>query len=214
MKLPIGKIICNDCRKVLEKIPPVDLILTDPPYGIDYTKLQGTRRKEKKRRAMIGDETPMDFQFLFNRPELKIIFGAENFWNQIPNHGRWLCWDKRVNPIADACVGGAFELAWISKESGYYRIYRVMHGGAINDDNPNKPRYHPTQKPIRLMAAIIRDFSKPGDTILDPFVGSGTTCIAAEREGRKWIGIEIDKEYCELSRKRIEMEKRRPKSLL
>ena len=216
MKLPIGKIIHGDCREVLKRIPPVNLILTDPPYGINYAELQGTRPKEKKRRAIIGDKIQMDLQFLFDRPELKIIFGAENFWNQIPNHGRWLCWDKRVNPIADKAIGSAFELAWISKDSGYYKIYRVMHGGVINDDsyNRHKLKYHPVQKPIRLLAGIIRDFTKPGDVILDPFVGSGTTCIAAEREDRRWIGIEIDKEYHKIAKMRIEVEKRRPKSLV
>jgi len=214
MSIPIGKIIWGDCRKVLKKIPPVDLILTDPPYGINYAKIQGTRQGEKKQKIFEGDEKQMDFQFLFDRPETKIIFGAENFWLQIPNKGRWLCWDKRVNPNADKAIGSDFEIAWVSKESGYYKIYRVMHAGAVNNDNPCKPRYHPTQKPIRLMAAIIRDFTKPGDIILDPFVGSGTTCIAAEREGRRWIGIEIDKNYCELARKRIEIERVEPKPLI
>jgi len=214
-----NQIIHGDCRRILKKISPVALILTDPPYGIDYTKTQGTRQKEKKRREMKGDKKIMDFTFLFNRPELKIIFGAQNFWLQIPTRGRWLCWDKRVRPIADAAIGSAFELAWISKKSGYYKIYRIMHGGYVNADtdyrNPGKfRRYHPTQKPIKLMAAIIRDFSKPGDTILDPFCGSGSTLIAAEREGRKWIGIEINEEYCKITRKRIEIERRKPKPLI
>jgi len=210
----LGRIICGDCRKILKRIPPVDLILTDPPYGINYAKIQGTRQNEKRRKEIVGDRKVINFSFLFDRPELKIIFGAENSWNQIPNHGRWLCWDKRVNPLADKVIGGDFEIAWISKESGYYKMYRVMHGGVINNDAPNKPRYHPTQKPIRLMAAIIRDFTKPGDIILDPFVGSGTTCIAAEREGRRWIGIEIDKNYCDVARKRIETERNKPKPFI
>ena len=216
MKLPTGKIIHGDCRKILKRIPPgsVDLILTDPPYGIDYTKIQGTRQGEKRKREMKGDKKAMNFIFLFNRPELKIIFGAENFHNQIPFQGRWLCWDKRVNPLADRAIGSDFELAWISKKTGYYKKYRIMHGGIINDDNPCKPRYHPTQKPIRLMAAIIRNFSKPRDIILDPFVGSGTVCIAAEREGRRWIGIELEEKYCKIARKRIETEKRKPKPLI
>lgn len=216
MKLPIGKIIHGDCRKILPKISPIDLILTDPPFGIDYTKIQGTRQKEKKRKVIVGDKKAMNFSFLFNRPELKIIFGAENFWNQIPNKGRWLCWDKRVT-VGPEMIGSAFELAWISKKMGYYKMYKIQHGGVVNADSirgNNQPRYHPTQKPIKLMAAIIRDFSKPGDIILDPFVGSGTTCIAAEREGRRWIGIEIDEEYCKIARRRIEIERRKARPLV
>ena len=216
MNLPIGEIIQGDCRKVLKKIPLINrvLIITDPPYGINYNKIQGTRQNEKKRKEMKGDKKVMNFAFLFDRPELKIIFGAENFWNQIPFKGRWLCWDKRTKLEADKMLGGSFELAWISKDSGYYKIYRVMHGGCINADGFGKKRVHPTQKPIKLMAAIIRDFSKPNDIILDPFCGSGSTCIAAEREGRRWIGIELDNEYCEISRKRISVERRKRRLLL
>ena len=218
MELPLGNIIHGDCREVLKKIPlgSIDLILTDPPYGIDYTKIQGTRLKEKKKKEMKGDKKIMNFTFLFNRPELKIIFGAENFYEQIPFHGRWLCWDKRVT-AGPKMLGSAFELAWISKDSGYYKMYKIQHGGCVNADSirgNTQLRFHPTQKPINLMAAIIRDFSKPGDIILDPFVGSGTVCIAAEREGRRWIGIELEEEYCKIARERIRIEKLKPKPLI
>ena len=206
MKLPIGKIIHGDCRKIIPKFPTgqIKLILTDPPYGIDYSKIQGTRPHEEKRKEMKGDKIQMNLGFLFERPELKIIFGAQHFMKQIPFLGRWLCWIKQPSEKS------SFELAWIGINSGYYKLYQVTHHGAVNADNPNRPRYHPTQKPIKLMAAIIRDFSKPDDIILDPFVGSGSTCIAAEQTGRRWIGIEIDKEYCEITRKRIAYVKRNP----
>ncbi len=212
MKLPIGKIICGDCEPIIKDWQDNRLlILTDPPYGINYFKIQGTRPKEKKRKKFVGDKkNELDLTFLFNRPELRIIFGAENYWRLIPSHGKWLCWDKRVKPIADNVLGSPIELAWISRESGYYKQYRVMHGGVINDDDPCKPRFHPTQKPINLMKSILKDFAKKDSIILDPFVGSGTTCIAAERLGLKWIGIDIDEEYCKIARKRIVREKRNP----
>jgi len=206
-KLPINQIICGDCREIIKDWPDgcIDLILTDPPYGIDYAKIQGTRPNEKKRKVFEGDKIPIDMTFLFNRPEPKIIFGANNFWKQIPTRGRWLCWDKRTKISADKTLGSPFELAWINREHGYNRIYRVMHGGVINNDQyyGERKRWHPTQKPINLMRLILEDFSKPNDIILDPFCGSGTTCIAAALIGRRYIGIDIDEQYCEISRKRI-----------
>jgi len=210
--LPINQIICGDCRDIMKNIPDgsVDLILTDPPYGIDYDKVQGSRPREKKRRAIIGDKKEMNLGFLLERPELKIVFGAQNFWRQIPTIGRWLCWDKRVLK-ANQALGSQFELAWISKEMGYYKIYRVLHSGYINNDlyYGESKRWHPTQKPINLMRLIIEDYSKPGDVILDPFCGAGGTCIAAAITGRKYIGIDIDKAYCRIVRERIERIKRR-----
>jgi len=206
-KLPINQIVCGDCREIIKDWPDgcIDLILTDPPYGIDYDKVQGTRPKEKKRKVMADDEKTMTLSFLFRRPESKIIFGAHNFWQQIPTRGRWLCWDKR-NKQSDNVLGGAFELAWLNREHGYFKIYRVLHGGWMNNDQyyGERKRWHPTQKPINLMRLILEDFSKPNDIIFDPFCGSGTTCIAAALIGRRYIGIDIDEGYCKISRERIQ----------
>jgi len=210
--LPTGKIIHGDCREIMKNWRDNRLlILTDPPYQINYENIQGTRRNERKRERIIGDKKgELDLTFLFKRPELRIIFGAENNWRLIPCEGRWICWDKRSLKTGERMLGSGFELAWVSKDSGYYKLYRVMHVGFFNNDNPGRPRFHPTQKPVNLMKAILKDFAKKDSIILDPFVGSGTTCIAAERLGLKWIGIEIDKEYCKIARERIIIEKRNP----
>jgi len=215
MNLPIGKIICGDCRKIMKDwILKNVVLITDPPYGIGYDK-KPLRPGEKEKKMWEDDDNQYLKFSLALDCSVKVIFGIQNHPNLLPSkEGKWICWDKS-RAGGRGYLGSDFELAWSNKR-GYYRTYRVMHGGYINDDSYNlhKPRYHPTQKPIRLMAAIIRDFSKPGDIILDPFVGSGSTCIAAEREGRRWIGIEIDKKYCKIARKRVEIEKRRTKSLI
>ncbi len=100
-------------------------------------------------------------------------------------------------------LGSPFELAWINMDRGYYRIYRIQHGGVINADGPNIKRVHPTQKPVALMRRIINDYTEPGDLILDPFCGSGTTGVACVQTGRRFIGIEIDEGYADIARARI-----------
>lgn len=210
MKLPVNKIICGNCRDIMKgwKLPKDTVIITDPPYGIDYKKIQGSRPNEAEYEAIQGDETEMDLSFLLDKNELKIIFGLQNSWRQIPSKGTWLCWDKRYNPKHDKfdkLLGSAFELIWSSSDSGYYRIYRVAHGGWFNADSINYrgKRFHPTQKPVKLLLAIINDFTKQNSLILDPFCGSGTTCIAAKMLGRDYIGIDISEKYCEITRERL-----------
>jgi len=204
--MKLNTIIQGDCIEVMKDIPDnsVDLILTDPPYGIDY---KGENRpNESKYKNIENDEKEFDLSFLFKRPELKIIFGANNFYKQLPHKGIWICWDKRLTKEADKMLGSAFELAWCSKETGYYKMYRILHGGVVNSDNwlkQGNKRFHPTQKPVRLFEAIIKDFSKEGDTILDPFMGSGTTALACQNLKRNFIGIEISKEYCDIANKRL-----------
>lgn len=85
-------------------------------------------------------------------------------------------------------------------------MYRVTHGGAVNADQPNTPRGHPTQKPALLFRKVIADFSSPGDTIFDLFMGSGTTLRAAKDLRRKAIGIEIEEKYCEYAVKMLSQE--------
>ncbi len=194
----------GDCREILPTLDPVDLVLTDPPYGINYmtTHLPG----QKEFALIVGDQSEMDFSFLFSYPTVeKVIFGCNNFPNQLPHRGRWICWDKRVNPKADAMLGSPFELAWTSKKSGYDKMIRLMHGGVVNQDYKETDRVHPTQKPTGLMR-IIMGFYPLAETILDPFMGSGTTLRAAKDLGRKAIGIEIEEKYCEIAVKRLAQE--------
>jgi len=205
MTLPINQIICGDCLEVMKDWPDncVDLVLTDPPYGINYNNNRLNRYSNASYSDIVGDNETMDFGFLFARPELKIIFGALNFLEQLPYKGRWICWDKRTTILADGVFGSPFEMAWLSKRTGYDKIYRVMHGGVINADGPNKARFHPTQKPVLLFRKIIEDFSNPSEIILDPFCGSGTTCVAAKMLGRRYIGIDISEEYCKIAEERL-----------
>lgn len=156
---------------------------------------------------MIGNDSVQDFRWLFRMPGTVVVFGGQCFYDQLPHQGRWVCWDKRTTEAADRMLGSPFELAWVNRTSGLYKMYRIMHGGVINADSKvgvRDKRFHPTQKPVALMRRVIEDFTKPGDLVLDPFCGSGSTGVACIETGRRFVGIEIDAEYAAIARRRIE----------
>jgi site-specific DNA-methyltransferase (adenine-specific)/modification methylase len=103
-------------------------------------------------------------------------------------------------------LGSPFELAWANKTSGYDKIVRVLHGGVVNADGG--ARLHPTQKPVSVMRQAIQWAANDAATILDPFMGSGTTGVAAVQMGRKFIGIERDEGYFDIACRRIEQAQR------
>ena len=199
----------GDCIDIIPTLEKVDAIITDPPYGINYDpsihkKYDGQENNMKK---IIGDEKEMDFSFLFLMQCKKIIWGAENFYNQLPHRGRWYCWHKRSPAMKpNSMRGGDFELAWSNEKSGFYKFFNLIHGGVINNDSitgNNSERYHPTQKPIALMKWCIEQIGN-SEIILDPFMGSGTTGVAAIQMGRKFIGIEREQKYFDIACERIE----------
>ena len=192
----------GDCRDILPTLPRVDAVVTDPPYGIEY---QSTLRNlgAQEFNPIAGDDGTLDLRPILNFAEIVLAFGANCFPQQLPHRGRWLCWDKRtIDGAADRMLGSPFELAWSSKTSGYDKIVRVLHGGVVNADGG--VRQHPTQKPIAVMRQAIQWAAKDAQTILDPFMGSGTTGVAAVQMGRKFIGIEREPKYFDIACKRIE----------
>jgi len=196
----------GDAREIFPTLDTPDLILTDPPYGIDY---KGCPASKKKNIGLIhdgiqGDAELMDLRFVLRADCEVVSFGANNYPEQLPHRGRWICWDKRTCENADRMLGSPFELAWQNRDHGYYTMIRIMHGGVVNADRTGK-RVHPTQKPLALMHRII-DLYPKCETITDPFMGSGTTLRAAKDRGRKAIGIEIDEKYCEIAARRLAQE--------
>ena len=196
------QVITGDCLEVMPTLDAgsVDAVITDPPYGIQY---DGHRSVKNNWTGFANDDGGVNLRPILSMSCLVIAFGASNYPEQLPHRGRWICWDKRVTERADSMLGSPFELAWINMDRGYYRIYRIQHGGVINADGPNIKRVHPTQKPVALMRRIINDYTEPGDLILDPFCGSGTTGVACVQTGRRFIGIEIDPGYADIARARI-----------
>ena len=192
----------------------VDLVLTDPPYGINFKphlkKWNGDKNNYKK---IDNDDGNLDYGFIISELERigkrVIIWGAENFYQYLPHRGSWICWDKRPPHITNEMIGIPFELAWVNKIGTAYKLYRIVHGGVINADSikgNNEKRFHPTQKPVKLFAKIIEDFTNNGDIVLDPFIGSGTTALAAKLLGRNYLGIEKNPEYVKIANDRLRQE--------
>jgi DNA modification methylase len=196
-------IYLGDCREILPSLPKVDLVLTDPPYGIGEAngknKSRGLVAQPKDFGIASWDNKPIPQELLdlvISKATYSIVFGG-NFYS-LPASSCWLVWDKDngETDFADA------ELAWTNLKQAV-RLFKWRWNGMLQDNMKNKEyRYHPTQKPVPLMEWCI---SKVSDVnlILDPFMGSGTTLRAAKNLGRKAIGIEIEERYCEIAAKRM-----------
>ena len=209
----LNKIILGDCLDVMRGMPDkcVDLVLTDPPYGINIDIIQANRvgRKNGKSGGQYKSyhSTNWDsaipckeyFDEIFRVSKNQIIFGGEYMTEYLPPNKAWIIWDK----IARSFLPDG-EMAWTSFKKGL-KIYQYSRADAYINKVGNK--IHPTQKPLDLFSWIIRDYSKENDIIFDPFIGSGTTAIACIANNRQFIGIEKDPEYHRLATERVEKEK-------
>ncbi len=132
------------------------------------------------------------FVFLTKFSKKQIIWGGNYFVDFLPFSDGWLIWDKRCDSeIRNTFADG--EMAWCSFHTPL-RIYRQLWNGMIREGERDK-RLHPTQKPIKIISAMLMDFSKNGDLILDSFGGSGSTLIACEETSRKCCMMELDPKY-------------------
>lgn len=187
-------IYCGDCRDVLPALSAFDLLLTDPPYGIgfaaDPTKWQERAGREPER---WDDQTFDDLPSVLPHGKIQVVWGG-NHYALAPSRG-WLAWCK---PDAPPSMGGV-EFAWTNQNRN--TRYLVQSIAATNAERVG----HPTQKPLALMKWCLRQF--PGVTsVVDPFMGSGTTLIAARQFGLRGVGIEIEERYCALAAKRLDQQ--------
>ena len=179
----------GDCREILPLLPKVDLVLTDPPYGICVTG--GTWGKQFDSTYQNWDAKPFDDIALIVSAGSQAVVWGGNYFSMPPSRG-WFIWKKPfLNTLADA------EMAWTNAD----RNTRVFE----STRSPDGKREHPTQKPLELMSWCL-SFYPTAQTILDPFMGSGTTLRAAKDLGRKAIGIELEEKYCEIAARRLEQE--------
>jgi len=199
----------GDCREILPQLPKVDAVITDPPYGIKQANGmggcgydgfgKGMKRQPRQYAGNWDDERPQPelLMAIASFAPKAIIWGGNYFTDCLPVGRKWLIWDKCQTMPSFSDV----ELAWTNLDGIALKMFRLNGSGlmAVEQD-----RVHPTQKPVDLMQWCI---AKPdAQTILDPFMGSGTTLVAAKNLGRKAIGIELEERYCEIAAKRLAQE--------
>lgn len=209
-QIGLATLYCGDAREIIPTLGAVDAVVTDPPWGISHSgnshRFSGgtTRRGPGSNHGTIqGDNAPFDPTHLLVG-EHQIIWG----FNHFPQHltaGSALVWLKRNDEALGSFLSDA-EVAWFSKGRGCYAFRHVFAGSlrAIEATGlPYEASGHPTQKPVALMRWCLSLIPK-AQTVLDPYMGSGTTGVAVLEDGRQFIGIEIDERYFDIACRRIE----------
>ncbi len=206
---PINQIVQGDCVQVLKSLPgeAVDLVVTDPPYLVNY--------RDRSGRTVTNDSGSPEFLGAFS--DLYRVLKPNSFcvcfygWNRVDQFfGAWR--KAGFRPVG--------HIVWhkdYSSKSGFLhsrheQAYLLAKG---NPGRPAKPladvqpweysgnRAHPTEKAVGILSPLIQAFSKPGDIVLDPFAGSGSTAVAAALSGRRYIGIELEGQYCRHAQMRL-----------
>jgi len=192
----------GDCREILPGLEKVDLVLTDPPYGIGAGRMSLGKWKTSRMRKLDWDAHPVDSDLLrdvVSKGNRACVWGGNYF--QLEPSRCFLVWDK-----GNGFRGRDFsecEQAWCSWDAvSRIKSYDPLASGDY------KTKQHPTQKPLPVMRWCVSqaDRKAVNETILDPFMGSGTTLRAAKDLGRQAIGIELEEKYCEIAAKRLAQE--------
>lgn len=209
VEIGLATLYLGDCADILPRLGRFDAVVTDPPYGIDvlnktykFVNDQPGKCLAKKRKFEDSgkwDKTAPStdlINLLMQISEWQIIFGGNYF--ELPPTKCWLIWDKEngANDFADG------EMAWTNLNKAM-RIKRYMWNGMLRANK--EPRGdHPTQKPVGIMEWVINHLPAETQTIIDPFMGSGTTGVAAVQMGKTFVGIEREPSYFEIACNRLE----------
>jgi site-specific DNA-methyltransferase (adenine-specific) len=217
-----ARLYLGDCMEILPTLGKVDAVITDPPYGqnhkVNTFEAGGTRINPVIQRGgsvsvvranyypdIHGDDRPFDPTPWLDLAPVVLLWGAHKFADRLPA-GQWLVWDKV--PTGKVRSQGDGEAAWINRE-GALRIFRLLWDGlcvgegARHEVTSGQQRYHPTQKPEVLMRWCIEQAGRP-ESILDPYMGAGSTGVAATQMGLSFIGCEIEPRYFDIACRRIQ----------
>lgn len=200
----LGKVHNVDCLPFMRSLPDkcVDLVLTDPPYGIgiDGQKESICTNPKHNRKAhdfMGWDKSipPREvFEQIFRISKTQVIWGGNYFSEYLLNEKRgWMIWDKGQRGLTMSDCEIAF-----SNSNVATRIFTLNRACLISQNTQ-----HPTQKPEELFRWCLSQRSEDGSVVFDPFMGSGTTAVACERLGRKWFGCELEPKYVKIAEERI-----------
>ena len=210
--MPISEVYNVDCLEYMRSLPDkyFDLCIADPPYGIGEC---GAKNHSRSRIAKAKEYTAKDWDFqslssdyfseILRVSKNAIIWGANHFISKLPyDSSCWIVWDKENgnNDFADC------ELAWTNYKSAV-RKFTFRWAGMLQGNMKHKEeRIHPTQKPIALYSWILDNYAIGGGKIFDPFLGSGSSRIAAYKKGFDFYACELDKDYYEAQEERFRRE--------
>lgn len=217
----INKIICGDCLEVMKNIPDksVDIVLTDPPYGMNY---QSARRTATPQFEKIENDVSLEWIKPFIKEAYRVLkdnthiylfcndYAISDFRWELESVGftpkRTLVWVKNNHTSGDLEGDYGNKTEFILYAQKGRRALNGKRETNVLNARRVPTMVHPTEKPIDLFAFLIRKSSEENDIILDPFLGSGTTAVAAKQLKRNFIGIELSEKYCEISRQRLRQE--------
>ena len=203
VEIGLATLYLGDCVEILPTLGQFDAVVTDPPYGIGESKGRNKSRGKLAISKDYGDDdwdnepiTKQAIDLMRGLSKWQVIFGGNYF--ELPPTKCWLIWDKEngATDFADA------ELAWTNLNKAV-RLKRYMWHGMLRA-NKELRGDHPTQKPVGIMEWVISHLPQNVETIIDPYMGSGTTGVAAVQMGRKFIGIERELKYFETACNRLE----------
>jgi len=192
-----AELYLGDCLEILPTLPKVDAVITDPPYGI------GWKPRVNHQDQPWVDNVEFDISRFLAIGERHLFWGAQYFADKLPRSEAWATWVKRPINCDFSKDGRSYattELAWTDWGKARF-IAHVWDGGMRAGSLANRTFCHPSQKPVEVMEWCIPDGC---NTVLDPFMGSGTTGLACMNLGRKFIGIEIEPKYFDIACERIE----------
>jgi site-specific DNA-methyltransferase (adenine-specific) len=209
------RLYCGDCLEILPTLEAgsVDAVVTDPPYGVGLDPMNQSRGRGNRPYSsstasndflkIIGDSEPFDPSPIVSFGKTGAMWGANNYASKLADQHKWLVWDKKAGRAARSDLGDC-ELAytWGTPHKAV-RMFSHMWAGFQRDSEVGHKHLHPSQKPVALMVWTM-DQVRAGNTILDPYMGSGPTGVACVKTGRKFIGIELDRGYFDIAVKRIE----------
>jgi len=199
-------LVQGDCLEVMPLLGKVDAVVTDPPYGI------GWKPRVNHQDQKWVDVIDFDIRNIIIG-KYNLVWGGQYFADKLPVKEGWLTWCKRpvdMNFSNDNRTYATTELAWRDWGKAKF-IALVWDGGMRAGASENRTFCHPSQKPIEVMHWCLRQLPDDAETILDPFMGSGTTLVACQNLDRIGIGIELDPDYFNIACKRVDEATRQPR---
>ena len=213
----------GDCMDIMPTLQGVDALVSDPPYGIAWqhggnrgnwggtgtSKITGKKQPVAQTAAIMGDAEPFDPRPLLEIAPKCLLWGAIHFSDKLPISRHWIVWDKHL--ANNGTDFAEVDFAWTNHKGNAVSHRQLWNGclveGEERTNRNGSTRCHPTQKPIRLMIFCMDRLQiAEGETVLDPYMGSGTTGVACLRTGRRFVGIEKDPAHYATALERIKNE--------